>query len=92
MEVRNALLAAERRSWLSAIQVDVRLAGLMTLPIRTDKSPDLAVAFALARARRLSFNDSLYLELPLKHHAVLASLDAQLIQAGISKGLSLVSN
>lgn len=91
-EVRNALLAAERRGRLSAIQVDVRLAGLLTLPIRTDTSPDLAIAFALARARRLSFYDALYLELALRHDAVLASLDAELIQAGMAEGLSLAGN
>ena len=92
LEVRNALLVAERRGRLSANQVDMRLADLHTLPIHTDASPDLAIAFALSRAHSLSFYDSLYLELALRHRATLASLDGGLIQAGIAEGLSLVGN
>lgn len=90
LEVRSALLAAERRGRLSANQVDMRLADLMTLPIRTDATPDLVVAFALSRAHRLSLYDSIYLELAVRHQAALASLGAQLIQAGIAEGLSVI--
>lgn len=45
-----------------------------------------------AIGHRISFQCSLYLELALRHHATLASLDADLIQAGIAEGLSLVGN
>lgn len=63
---------------------------LLELPIKTDAEPNLVAAFALARRRRLSFYDAVYLELALRCGGALATLDAALARAGIAEGLALV--
>lgn len=90
LEVRNSLLVGERRGRIRANEVDERLDGLRALPLRTDTEPDLEVAFALARAYRLSFYDAIYLELAKRNGIVLATLDDRLKQAALSEGLAMV--
>ncbi len=90
LETRNALLVAERRNRLSASGVDERLDTLKSLPIRTDDSPDLQSAFALARTQALSFYDAMYLELAIREGAQLATLDTQLGRAALSAGASVL--
>ena len=90
LEVRSALLAAERRRRISSDEVEERLRFLLELPIKTDAEPNLVAAFALARRRRLSFYDAVYLELALRCGGALATLDAALARAGIAEGLALV--
>ena len=89
LEVRNALLVAERRGRLSAVEVDERLDALNGLPIRTDDEPDLQAAFNLARVHSLSFYDALYLELAKRESAELATLDVALGQAAAAEGVAL---
>ena len=90
LEVRSALLAAERRKRISKDEVEERLRFLLELPIKTDTELDLVAAFALARRRRLSFCDAVYLELALRCGGALATLDAALARAGVAEGLALV--
>ena len=90
LEVRNALLVAERRGRLSVGGVNERLVALKGLPIRTDEEPDLQSTFDLARAHELSFYDALYLELAKRESAEIATLDRALGQAAIAEGVSLV--
>lgn len=90
LEVRSALLAAERRGRIQANEIDDRLRWLRELPVRTDAEPDLADAFALARTRRLSFYDALYLELARRSGAALATLDAALARAAAAEGVPSV--
>ena len=90
LEVRSALLGAERRRRIGVDEVEERLRFLRELPIRTDTEPDLGAAFALARARRLSFYDAVYLELARRRDAALATLDAALAQAAVAEGLVLI--
>ena len=90
LEVRNALLAAERRGRIRVDEVEERLRFLLELPIKTDTEPNLGAAFALARGRGLSFYDALYLELALRCEGALATLDAALAQAAVAEGLALV--
>ncbi len=90
LEVRNSLLVGERRGRIRANEVDERLDGLRALPLRTDSEPDLDVAFALARAHRLSIYDAIYLELAKRNGLALATLDDRLKQAALSEGLALV--
>ena len=90
LEVRNALLGAERRGRISVDEIEERLRFLQELPVRTDTEPDLGTAFALARTRRLSFHDALYLELARRRDAALATLDAALARAAIAEGLPLI--
>lgn len=90
LEVRSALLAAERRKRISKDEVEERLRFLLELPVKTDAEPNLVAAFALARRRRLSFYDAVYLELALRCGGALATLDAALARAGVAEGLALV--
>ncbi len=89
LEIRNVLLVAERRGRISAEHALELLDALSELPIRTDTTPDLAVAFALARAHGLSFYDAVYLELAQRRDGTLATLDAALARAATAAGLSL---
>ena len=89
LEVRNALLIAERRSRLPVGAVNDRLDSLWRLPIRTDEEPDLESAFDLARAHGLSFYDALYLELAKRQNAELATLDRALDRAASAEGVAL---
>ena len=91
LEIRNALLAAERRGRIDSDQMAVRLGDLKTLPIRTDQEPDLDAAMGLARDHRLTFYDAMYLELAIRRDAQLATLDAALARAAAEEGLTPVS-
>ena len=90
LEVRNALLTAERRSRLTANEVNERLRGLASLPIHAADEPDLDSALALARAHGLTLYDALYLDLAKQRHATLATLDDALARAAAAEGISLV--
>ena len=92
LEVRNALLAAERRGRIKADEVEERLRFLRELPVETDAAPNLDRAFALARKRQLSFYDALYLELALRRTGAVATLDAALARAAIAEGIALVEH
>lgn len=81
VEVRSALLGAERRRRLLPDDVDARLRQIAGLPVRTDSAPSFDAAFTLARARGLSVYDALYLELALRADAPLATLDNALAAA-----------
>ena len=90
VEVRNALLGAERRRRVGAVEVDDCLRRIGELPVRTDAAPDIDKAFTLARTRRLSVYDALYLELALRADAPLVTLDTALARAAVSEGCSLI--
>ena len=90
LEIRNALLSAERRLRISLEEVGERLEALDGLPIQTDEQPDYQVAFDLARKHGLSFYDALYLELANRQRAGLATLDRALGRAASSEGVPLV--
>ena len=89
LEVRNVLLVAERRNRISLNLSEEFLDALSELPIRTDTTPDLAVAIALARTHDLSFYHALYLELAKRQNGTLATLDSLLARAAATEGLSL---
>ncbi|MYE54865.1 MAG: type II toxin-antitoxin system VapC family toxin [Chloroflexi bacterium] len=90
LEMRSALLRAERRGRMNPDEVDMglhRLAELTENRIVTDSTPNLDTAFSLARTHRLSFYDALYLELAMRRNMPLATLDSALDRAAISEGL-----
>ena len=91
IEIRNALLVAERRGRIVPDQVTERLAFLNTLPIQTDQEPDFDVAMELARDYGLTFYDAIYLELAKRLNAPLATLDAALARAAENEGILLPS-
>ena len=89
LEVRNALLGAERRRRIRVHEVDERLRTLAELPVRTDTEPLIGTAFALARTHRLSMYDAMYLELAQRSDAPLATLDKALARAAGAAGLAV---
>ena len=89
LEVRNALLGAERRRRIRVHEVDERLRTLAELPVRTDTEPRIGAAFALARTHRLSMYDAMYLELAERSEARLATLDKTLARAAGAAGLAV---
>ena len=91
LEMRNALLVAERRGRLSRRMAEERLDALAELPIRTDQDPNFRAAMDLARKRGITFYDALYLELALRMTAALATLDNALARAAASEGLDLLT-
>ena len=90
LEVRNALITAERRGRIDASALEERIRALRELPLGTDTAPDLDVALALARAHELSFYDAIYLELAQRSELPLATLDTRLAKAATMEGVPLV--
>lgn len=90
LEVRNMLVVAERRRRLGAVGLENGLRRVGELPIRADTEPDLGTALALARRRRLTIYDALYLELALRADAPLSTDDRTLASAAVAEGLRLI--
>ena len=90
LEVRNALVVAERRGRISAHQMNERVRALADLPVTTDTEPDLDAALALARSHDLSMYDALYLEVAQRYETALATLDDRLGRAAAAEGVPLV--
>jgi predicted nucleic acid-binding protein len=92
LEVGNALLVAERRGRLTAVEATSVLALLRELRVEIDPTP-LEMAFgpvlSLAKAQQLSAYDSAYLELALRRSLPLATLDARLAAAATKLGVDL---
>ncbi|MDE0679874.1 MAG: type II toxin-antitoxin system VapC family toxin [Gammaproteobacteria bacterium] len=91
LEMRNALLVAERRGRLSRRMSEQRLEALAELPIRTDPDPNFRAAMDLARKHGITFYDALYLELALRITALLATLDKALARAAADEGLNVLA-
>lgn len=89
-EVRNALIAAERRQRLDPAGTAGFLRRLARLPIMLDRIPDEAVVLDLARRYRLTVYDAAYLELALRRGVPLATADRELIGAAPRAGVELV--
>jgi len=87
VEVRSALLSAERSGRIRPDEVDERLRSLGDLPVRTDTDPRLGAALTLARTHRLSMYDAIYLELAQRLDAPLVTLDKALARACHATGL-----
>lgn len=87
VEVRSALLAAERSGRIRFDEVDERLRSLGNLPVRTDTDPRLGTALALARTHGLSMYDAMYLELAQRLDAPLVTLDKALARTCHATGL-----
>ncbi len=90
LEVRSALLGAERRRRIGADDVDERLRALAELSVGTDTEPRVVTAFALARRHGLSIYGAVYLELAERSDAPLATLDQALSRAATATGLALI--
>lgn len=89
-EVRNSLLANERRKRIGEADVSAFLQDLRHLPILIDRDPDETTILTLARQFRLTVDDAAYLELALRLGLPLASLDRDLCRAAAACGLTLL--
>ena len=90
LDVRNALVSAERRGHITARGLNDRLRALRRLPVTTDAAPDLDAVVALARSYHLSIYNAVYLELARRHRAALPTLDAGLAHAATAEDLPIV--
>ncbi len=90
-EVRNALIAGERRGRLDVAATTTFLRQLARLPIVVDQAPDGAVVLDMARRYRLTVYDAAYLELASRVGATLASADRDLIAAAPLAGVALLA-
>ena len=90
LEVRSALLRAERRGRLSSAEVDDGLLILHELPIYTADEPDLDSLIPLARKHRISCYDAVYLGLALRRKSALATLDTALAGAALRERVTLI--
>lgn len=90
-EVRNALLAGERRQRLGQAETTVFLQRLARLPIALDHAPDQTLLLDLARRHRLTVYDAAYLELATRCGLTLATLDKDLCTAATIDGLDVLA-
>jgi predicted nucleic acid-binding protein len=85
-ELRNLLLASERRGRISPAQTAAALNFIQALPLRLDREPDSDMTFQLARAHGLTVYDAAYLELSIRRNIPLITLDKALAEAARRAG------
>ena len=90
-EVRNALLAGERRQRLGQAGTAAFLQRLARLPIALDRAPDEGLLLDLARRHRLTAYDAGYLELAVRRGLMLATLDKDLRTAATTDGIDVLA-
>lgn len=91
-ELRNVLVAGERRRRISEHRTAEFLRDLATADMALDHSPDEAAVMTLARRHRLTVYDASYLELALRHGIPLATLDRALAAAPRAEGVTLIGD
>ncbi|MEO7026427.1 MAG: type II toxin-antitoxin system VapC family toxin [Caulobacteraceae bacterium] len=89
-EMRNLLLANERRGRLDAGLTNTILSRLKRLPIILDQSSEEVPLLDLARRYRLTAYDAAYLELAVRLRSPLATLDKALRRAARKEGVGLI--
>ena len=91
-EVRNALIASERRGRLTEPHTAQFLREISRLAVTVDRAPDEAGVLTLARRHRLTVYDAAYLELAVREALPLATLDTQLAAAARSETVPLIGD
>ena len=92
LEAANVLLGAEKRSEITAGEIEGFISQLENLPIHVDpltSHQSFSSILALGRAYNLSSYDAAYLELALREGIPLATLDIDLIKAAKKSGLEI---
>jgi predicted nucleic acid-binding protein len=84
-ELRNLLLANERRQRITPAQTAAALNLVQELPLRLDGQGDSDTTLQLARAHKLTIYDAAYLELAVRRHLPLVTLDTALAAAARSE-------
>ena len=88
-EIRNLLIANERRRRIDPAKVDRLLSDLEDLGLAIDTTPSSEDVLGLARRYGLTIYDAAYLELALRRSATLATLDGKLAIAARKAGIAL---
>lgn len=91
-EVRNVLVANERRGRLDADKSNRALGILRRHPVEFDRSPDEGGVLALARRHHLTVYDAAYLEVAQRMGIPLATLDAALADAARAEQVPLIGD
>lgn len=91
-ELLNVLLMGERRGRLTAHQVDLALDFLRALDFHIVENGTDFDILGYARRYNLTAYDATYLELAVRTDSALATLDRRLANAGISQGLTVVTD
>ena len=89
-EIRNALLMAERKKRLGAVDVDLAWNRLQMMRVEIDPAPDSQRSLELARRHALTIYDAAYLELAGRLKLPLATGDGALDRAAKAERLELV--
>lgn len=89
-ELRNILVASERRGRIPLGAAEQITDAVDALGIALDTAPAGSVVLELARRHRLTVYDALYLELALRRGATLASLDTALLAAARAETVVVV--
>src|SRR6266436_3128152 len=84
-ELRNLLLANERRQRITPAQTAAALNLVQELPLRLDGQADSDTTLQLARAHKLTIYDAAYLELAVRRHLPLVTFDTTLAEAARSE-------
>lgn len=91
LEIRNALLRAERLGRIEPGDTDAALSSLQRLRIQLDHAPREDEVMRLARTCGLTAYDAVYLDLALRDHRRLATLDRKLAKAARSVGIEVIA-
>ena len=91
VEVRNALVIAERKGRLTQEDTAAAVQAIDALGIHLDQAPDGTSILRLARTHGLTAYDALYLELSIRQQRPLATLDRRLGAAAQSEGVRLTA-
>jgi predicted nucleic acid-binding protein len=89
-EVRSLLVTAVRRNRISEAAVYISLERLATIPLRNAGASDALTVARLAIKHGLSAYDAAYLDLALREHLSLATLDKKLAVAAIAENVSVL--
>ena len=87
-EIRNVLIRAERSGRIDREGTERFLERLDELQIEMDQGHSEVETLALARRHRLTVYDAAYLEVALRRHANLATLDIALAAAAEGEGVA----
>lgn len=94
IETANGLLMAERRKRISQSQTNEALQVIQMLDVQTDADTSSQIiheTVSLARQHGLTAYDAAYLELTMRHNAILATADKLLEKAAKSVGAKILS-
>ena len=91
VEVRNALVIAERKGRLTQEDTAAAVRAIDALGVHLDQAPDSDSLLRLARTHGLTAYDAMYLELSIRQQRPLATLDRKLSAAAQAEGITLTA-